>query len=109
MSTEVVELTVTVLLQENDLHWRRPPLGAPRLEGKKVLARFDRGYCILTERGQDPSKGLWARPSSFSRPDTHTIIIDTGSFNFGRIILSFDSAAETDTAENILTASSRDD
>ena len=70
----------------------------PHLDGKKLVARFETGYCLLLEPGQDRAKAVWVHPESFSRADNHTMIVDTGTRNFGRLVLSFDSSEDTDRA-----------
>jgi len=98
MSSTAVEIPVTVLLQERLRVGSIVSALGHHLDGKRLVARFEKGYCLLLEPGQDKAKALWVRPKSFLRTDSHTMIVDTGTGNFGRLVLSFDSSDDTDRA-----------
>jgi hypothetical protein len=98
MSSTDVEIPVTVLLQERLRVRSIVNALSQHLDGKRLVARFENGYCLLLEPGQDKAKAMWVRPKSFLRSDSHTMIVDTGTGNFGRLVLSFDSSDDTDRA-----------
>jgi hypothetical protein len=98
MSSTADEIPVTVLLQERLRATSMVSALDHRLDGKRLVARFEKGYCLLLEPGQDQAKAMWVRPKSFLRSDSHTMIVDTGTGNFGRLVLSFDSSDDTDGA-----------
>ena len=98
MSSTAVEIPVTVLLQERLRVGSIFSALSRHLDGKRLVARFEKGYCLLLEPGQDRAKAMWVRPKSFLRSDSHTMIVDTGTANFGRLVLSFDSSDDTDRA-----------
>jgi hypothetical protein len=77
----------------SDGDWRR--LG---IRGK-CLVRFERSYLsylVLEQPGKDL---VMIQPKKVSRTSNVTLLLDTGSWGYGKITFAFDSASDADTVE----------
>ena len=74
----------------SDGDWRR--LG---IRGK-CLVRFEQGHLVLEQLGKDI---VMMEPKKVSRTSNVALLLDTGSWGYGKVSLTFNSASDADTVE----------